>query len=86
MKKAPAKECLVAFIMALTQTTEERKKFVFGLVAFVLLALPSLAQDRTAAPKEARVYVVSPQDGETLAGPVTIQFGLEGMGVTPAGV
>ena len=64
-------------------------KFVFGLVAFVLLALlsfPSLAQDRTAAPKEARVYPILPQDGETLASPVTIQFGLEGMGVAPAGI
>ncbi len=32
-----------------------------------------------------RVYIVSPADGATISGPVTVVFGLSGMGVAPAG-
>lgn len=32
------------------------------------------------------VYLIAPQDGETVKGPVTVQFGLAGWGVAPAGV
>ena len=56
-----------------------------GLAAGLLLAAPALAQDRTLAPEDARAYIVSPSDGETVSNPVTIRFGLEGMGVAPAG-
>ena len=41
---------------------------------------------RTAAPAGAKVYIVSPKDGSTIKGPVTVVFGLTGMGVAPAGV
>ena len=30
-------------------------------------------------------YIVSPEDGATVSNPVTVVFGLEGMGVAPAG-
>ena len=33
-----------------------------------------------------RVYIISPMDGATVSSPVTILFGLDGMGVAPAGV
>ncbi|MGC9420234.1 MAG: DUF4399 domain-containing protein [Rhodovulum sp.] len=49
------------------------------------LALPAWAQDRTPAPEDARAYIISPEDGATVSGPVTVRFGLEGMGVAPAG-
>ena len=61
----------------------------------LLLALPALshAQDnaaavlpRTAAPEGALTYFLSPADGATVTSPVTIRFGLRGMGVAPAGV
>ncbi len=32
------------------------------------------------------VYIISPQDGETVTSPVTIRFGLKGMGIAPAGI
>lgn len=32
------------------------------------------------------VYIISPQDGATVQGPVTIKFGLSGYGIAPAGV
>ena len=40
---------------------------------------------RTAAPAKARVYFISPSNGQVLKGPVTVRFGLAEMGVAPAG-
>ena len=40
---------------------------------------------RSPAPEGARAYIVSPDDGSTVSSPITIIFGLEGMGVAPAG-
>jgi len=59
-----------------------------GLAAIVLLAaLAAFAQvPRTKAPAEAKLYFITPKDGRTLEGPVTVRFGLTGMGVAPAGV
>jgi hypothetical protein len=48
------------------------------------LALPAYAQDAPSNP-DARVYFANLQDGATVASPVTIVFGLSGMGVAPAG-
>ena len=59
-------------------------------LAFTLsLALAPVANavdlPRTAAPAKARVYFISPSNGQVLKGPVTIRFGLAEMGVAPAG-
>jgi hypothetical protein len=58
-------------------------------VAAVALALAGLAPaadlPRTAAPAKARVYFIAPTDGQVLKGPVTVRFGLQNMGVAPAG-
>lgn len=43
------------------------------------------ADDATKAPDDAAVYFISPQDGDELESPVTVQFGLRNMGVAPAG-
>ena len=48
-------------------------------------AAPVLASELTPAPEGASVYIISPSDGDTLTNPVTILFGLTGMGVAPAG-
>jgi hypothetical protein len=65
--------------------------------ALLLLALPALANaqqnaaapaaalPRTAAPAGAVVYFVSPANNATVKSPFTVQFGLRGMGVAPAG-
>jgi hypothetical protein len=39
----------------------------------------------TPAPPGAAVYFITPKDGEQVRGPVTVRFGLKGMGVAPAG-
>ena len=57
-------------------------------VAFVIttLALGGVAfAGETPAPDGASVYFINIKDGDTLSNPVTIQFGLKGMGVAPAG-
>jgi hypothetical protein len=53
--------------------------------ALALLAGPALAGE-TPAPAGAELYFISPQDGATVSSPVTVRFGLKGMGVAPAGV
>lgn len=40
---------------------------------------------RSPAPEGARVYFITPSDGEEVRSPVTVRFGLSGMGVSPAG-
>jgi hypothetical protein len=55
------------------------------LAAFAVIPL-ALAQDRTAAPAGAEAYIIAPADGATVKSPVTVRFGLKGMGIAPAGV
>ncbi|WP_193369306.1 DUF4399 domain-containing protein [Pelagibius marinus] len=52
--------------------------------ALALFAGPALAGE-TPAPAGAALYFISPQDGATVSSPVTMRFGLKGMGVAPAG-
>ncbi len=40
---------------------------------------------RTASPEGASVFFISPADGDTVASPVSIEFGIEGMNVVKAG-
>ncbi len=59
--------------------------------AIVLLALAfagglaAAALPRSPAPAAAKLYFISPTAGQVLSGPVTVRFGLSGMGVAPAG-
>lgn len=53
-------------------------------VLLLLAAASALAQ--TPAPPGAELYFISPRDGEVVESPVTVRFGLRGMGVAPAGV
>ena len=57
---------------------------VMTLVALSLIAGAVLA--RTPSPEGAGVYIISPADGAVVDSPVTVTFGLKGMGVAPAGI
>ncbi|MEN8183757.1 MAG: DUF4399 domain-containing protein [Myxococcota bacterium] len=58
-----------------------------GLLALTLaVAAGSLALERTPAPDGVALYFISPEDGASVESPVTVRFGLRGMGVAPAGV
>lgn len=59
-------------------------KLTFVLVA--VLSAGCLLAESMPSPEGASVYIISPADGETVASTFTIQFGLKGMGVSPAGV
>ncbi len=57
------------------------------VILFALMGLfvgPLWAQ--TPAPQQAAVYIISPANGDVVSSPVTVRFGLSGMGVAPAGV
>lgn len=63
------------------------------LAGLLLSAIPLVgaAQEgatlpRTPAPEGAEAYFIAPQDGDTVSSPVTVVFGLRGIGVAPAGV
>ena len=57
----------------------------FAALLTAVIAIPALAGE-TPAPAGAEVYFIEPADGATVSNPVTVIFGLKGMGVAPAGV
>jgi len=57
-----------------------------ALFSVALFSIGVSAMDKSPAPEGAKVYIVSPADGDTVTSPVTVVFGLSGMGVAPAGV
>lgn len=50
------------------------------------MAAFAVAADRMGPPAGAEVYFIAPQNGAKLHSPVTIKFGLKGMGIAPAGI
>jgi hypothetical protein len=50
------------------------------------LSFVAVALAREPAPAGAEVYIVSPKDGARVKSPVTVVFGLKGMGIAPAGI
>lgn len=54
------------------------------VLALAVMGTPVLAQE-TPSPEGARVYFIGLEDGATVTSPVTVRFGLTGMGVAPAG-
>ena len=59
---------------------------LFLALSVCLLANLAVAQERTAPAANAEVYFIAPRNGATVHGPVTVRFGLKGMGIAPAGV
>ena len=41
---------------------------------------------RSPSPTDVELYIISPADGEMVTSPVTVRFGLRGMGIAPAGM
>ena len=59
---------------------------ILASFAGTLLALSGVAEAREPSSAGAEVYIVSPKDGAKIKGPVTVVFGLKGIGVAPAGI
>ena len=71
-----AAQTLIAFLLS-------------AIAIFTVLVVPTsqaIAANRSAAPENARVYIIEPQDGQTVPEEFTVKFGLSGMGVAPAGI
>jgi len=56
------------------------------LAASAAAAGTAAMADQTPAPAGAQVYLIRPASGAHVKSPVTVVFGLKGMGVAPAGV
>jgi len=54
-------------------------------VATTLLSVTAFAQERSAAPAGAKVSIIAPKAGATVANPVKVTFGIKGMTLAPAG-
>ena len=62
------------------------QKIILFITTLTLSFFSLAHQHLSPAPEGASVYFISPSDGETLSSPVTVKFGLKGMGVAPAGI
>lgn len=56
------------------------------VLALGLCFAGSALAEQTPAPAGAEAYIISPADGATVSTPLTVRFGLKGMGVAPAGI
>lgn len=71
---------------------QSKTRIAFAAAALILggsVGLAGLASGdvkRTPAAAGAEVYFISPADGASVASPVTVKFGLKGMGIAPAGI
>jgi len=54
-------------------------------LAMMLSTVHFASAGDTPSPDGAKVYFINLKDGDTVASPVTIRFGLSGMGIAPAG-
>ncbi|MEM9625929.1 MAG: DUF4399 domain-containing protein [Pseudomonadota bacterium] len=61
------------------------KRIIATAAIMLPLAGAAMAQDLTPSPDGASVYIISPADGNAVGSPLTVVFGLSGMGVAPAG-
>lgn len=57
---------------------------IVSVLSALLLASQALAQSPW--PDGAKVYIVSPADGAAVSNPLRVVFGLQGLGVAPAGI
>jgi len=55
------------------------------ILALVSASATAIELPRSDAPAEAKLYFISPKDGDTVPRTFTVRFGLSGMGVAPAG-
>ncbi|WP_300320815.1 DUF4399 domain-containing protein [Idiomarina sp.] len=67
-----------------------KNAWMIGAVALigttVLVTADAAQMERTEASANAQAYIISPQDGEVVGKTFKVKFGLNGMGVAPAGV
>jgi hypothetical protein len=55
-------------------------------ISSAILFWSSAALTDTPSVPGAKAYIISPKDGDVVSNPIRVQFGLEGMGIAPAGI
>ena len=71
------------------QNILKTKNYLFNILSFLLsvfFLMPLSAVEKSSSPDKAMLYIISPQDGDTVSSPVKVIFGLNGMGIAPAGI
>ena len=71
------------------QNTLKIKNYLFNIYIFLLsvfFLIPLSAVEKSSSPDKVMLYIISPQDGDTVSSPLKVIFGLNGMGVAPAGI
>lgn len=63
-----------------------KARLALAVLATGVLGVALAQITRTPAPATAKVYIISPKNGDVVSGPVTVKFGLDGMGIAPAGI
>ena len=66
--------------------TVKARFLLAGLAAVLLAGFVAAQMVKTKSVDGAKVYIISPKNGDTVTSPVTVQFGLKGMGIAPAGM
>ena len=56
------------------------------ITAVAIFCLNGSVMAATEAPDGSTAYIISPTDGAIVSNPVTVLFGIRGMGVAPAGI
>src|ERR1700756_151706 len=65
--------------------SRHHRRAVLAALLFTAVAALPPAGAETASPPGAAVYFINLKDGDTVASPFKVQFGLTGMGVAPVG-
>ena len=86
VRKLTAAVALTATLLAACSKAPEPAAVANACRRRPTAAPAATALPRSPAPADAQLYIVSPKDGEPSPVPVTVVFGLSGMGVAPAGV
>lgn len=63
-----------------------KKLFLTGLALALVSAVAAAQLPKQKSAEGASVYLIAPTDGAVVSSPVTVRFGLKGMGIAPAGV
>ncbi len=80
---------LIAKYLPLSINSSEMKNSlilaVTSVIAVMMMVANTMAQEKSVADPNASAYIISPSDGEVVSSPVKVVFGLNGIGVAPAG-
>ncbi|MDD9893798.1 MAG: DUF4399 domain-containing protein [Gammaproteobacteria bacterium] len=64
-----------------------KNQLIASAIVATIFSANALAQDLSSpSPAGAEAYIISPANGATVPETFTVQFGLRGMGVSPAGI